>query len=233
VYLGKEAGDLGMTWDDVTQSVVALLRDGRDEDAWAAIDQAAGRLETRWPAPTAGFREVGRELYWTHRALPEYVRVQREQIRRLEAEPGPERAIVVRLVGALYDLASFTWPGWGNDVRAEDVETGAEAADRALRLREDSAYSDLEFTVTPGMAHWVVGAHALVAGNFERARKELALSGDETLARGYLGLVDLAEAGDRGELDAVLGELAAKDDEDSAFYRDQLVAASDVLGRTA
>jgi hypothetical protein len=222
-----------MTWDDVSGRVVALLRDGRDEEAWAAVNEAASGLETRWPAPTAGFREVGRELYWTHRALPEYVRLQREQIRRLEAEPGPERAVAVRLVGALYDLASFTWPGWGHDVRPEDVETGADAADRALRLRENSAYSDLEFTVTPGMAHWVVGAHALAARDFARARAELALSGDETLARGYLGLVDLAEAGDRSELDAVLGELAAKDDEDSAFYRDQLVAASGALVGTA
>ena len=222
-----------MTWDDVAGRVLDLLRDGNDDEAWVAIDEAAGGLETRWPPPSAGFREVGRELYWTHRALPEYVRLQGEQIRRLEAEPGQERDVVVRLVGALYDLASFTWPGWGNDVRVEDVEVGSDAADRCLRLREDSAYADLEFTVTPGMAHWVVGAHALAADNFKRAREQLALSGDETLARGYLGLVDLAEAGDTSALDAVLGELAAKDDEDSAFYHDQLVAASGALGRTA
>jgi hypothetical protein len=221
-----------MSWEDIGGRVLKLLRDGRDDEAWAAIDEAAGGLETRWPAPAAGFREVGRELYWTHRALPEYVRLQREQIRRLEAEPGPEQNVVVRLVGSLYDLASFTWPGWGHDVRAEDVALGADAADRSLRLREDSAYADLEFTITPGMAHWVVGAHALAAGDFDRARAELALSGDETLARGYLGLVDLAEAGDGSALDAVLGELSARDDEDSAFYRDQLVAASGALVRT-
>ncbi len=222
-----------MTWNDVTNRVLNLLRNSRDEEAWAAIDEAAGGLETRWPPPSAGFREVGRELYWTHRALPEYVRLQRQQIRRLEAEPGPERTIAVRLVGALYDLASFTWPGWGNDVRAEDVEIGADAADRCLRLREDFAYADLEFTITQGMAHWVVGAHALATGNFEKARAQLALSGDETLARGYLGLVDLAEAGDARALDAVLGELAARDDEDAAFYHDQLVAASGAMGRRA
>jgi hypothetical protein len=221
-----------MTWDDVANRVLDLLREGRDEEAWAAVDEASGGLETRWPPPTAGFREVGRELHWTHRALPEYVRLQREQIRRLEAEPGPERTIVVRLVGALYDLASFTWPGWGNDVRAEDVELGAGAAARALRLREDPEYADLQFKVTPGMAHWVVGAHALAAGNFEKARAQLRLSGDETLARGYLGLVDLAEADDGSALDTVLGELAARDDEDSAFDHDQLVAASGALGRT-
>jgi hypothetical protein len=222
-----------MTWNDVAGRVLDLLREGRDEEAWATIDEAAGELETRWPPPAAGFREVGRELYWKHGALPEYVRLHREQIRRLETERGGERMVVVRLVGALYDLASFTWPGWGKDVRPEDVELGAEAADRCLRLREDSAYADLQFSVTPGMAHWVVGAHALAAGNFQKARTQLALSGDETLARGYLGLVDLAEAGDGRALEGVLGELAAREDEDSAFYHDQLVAASAVLGRTA
>lgn len=225
-----------MSWDEVAVRVLEQLRAGRDGEPWAAIDKAAETLETRWPPPTAGFREVGRELYWTHGALPEYVRLQQEQIRRLEAESLPESALAPRLVGALYDLASFTWPGWGperGEAAAEDVRAGAAAAERCLRLRENPALADLEFTITPGMAHWIVGAHALAAGDFARAREQLALSGDDMLERGYLGLVDLVEAGDPGPLDAVLGELATKDDEDSAFYREQLVAAADVFGGTA
>jgi hypothetical protein len=209
--------------------VLGLLREGRDEDAWAEIDEAAQSLETHWPPPAAGFREVGRELYWTHRAVPEYVRLQQQQIRRLEALPEPD---VVRLTGALYDLASFTWPGWGpeqGEPGAEEVRAGAEAAARSLRLREDPDHAGREFTITSGMAHWVAGAHALAAGELATARAELALSGDEKLARGYLGVVDLVERGDRSQLDAVLDELAATDDEDSRFYRDQLVTAADVF----
>ena len=218
-----------MTWEEVGGRVLGLLREGRDEEAWAAIDEAAPALETRWPPPAAGFREVGRELYWTHHAVPEYARLQQEQIRRLEAEPEPD---VVRLTGALYDLASFTWPGWGPEQghpRPDDVLAGAEAAARCLELRESPAYADRDFTITPGMAHWVAGAHALAAGELRTARAELALSGDEKLSRGYLGVVDLVERGDRSQLDAVLEELAAADDEDAHFYRDQLAMAAQVF----
>jgi hypothetical protein len=212
-----------VTWEDVGSRVYGLLREGRDQEAWAAIDEAAQSLETRWPPPASGFREAGRELYWTHRAVPEYVRLQQEQIRRLEAEPEPD---LVRLTGALYDLASFTWPGWGLEVSADDARLGAEAAERCLRLRRSA---DGEFTITEGMAHWVLGAHALAAGELRTARAELAQSGDDTLSRGYLGVIDLVERGDRSQLDGVLGELAEADDEDSRFYRDQLVTAAEVF----
>ena len=212
-----------VTWEEVAARVHRLLGDGHDEEAWAAIDEAAEQLEARWPPPAAGFREVGRELYWTHRTVPEYVRLQQEQIRRLEAEPDPD---LPRLTGALYDLASFTWPGWGLDVAPDDARLGAGAADRCLLLRTSV---DGEFTITEGMAHWVAGAQALADGRLHTARAELAQSGDETLSRGYLGVLDLVERGDRSQLDAVLGELGDADDEDSRFYREQLERAAEVF----
>ena len=215
-----------MSWEEVGAEVLAHLRAGRDEDAWAAIDEAAATLETRWPPPAAGFREAGRELYWTHRAVPEYVRLQQEQTRRLEAEPAPD---IVRLTGALYDLASFTWAGWGIPVGPAERTAGAAAAERCLRLRLEGQG---EFTISQGMAHWVAGAHALAAGDLATARAELALSGDDRLARGYLGVVDLVERGDRSELDAVLDELGSASDEDSAVYREQLETAAAVFERS-
>jgi hypothetical protein len=212
-----------VTWEEVSARVLGLLREGRAAEAWAAIDEAAPELETRWPPPASGFREVGRELYRTHRAVSEYVRLQQEQIRRIEAEPKPD---VARLTGALYDVASFTWPGWGLEVGPDDARLGAAAADRCLRLR---VAGNGDFTITEGMAHWVAGAHSLAAGDLRSARAELAQSGDDTLSRGYLGVVDLVERGDRAQLDAVLRELAAADDEDSRFYREQLVTAAEVF----
>jgi hypothetical protein len=212
-----------VTWEEVGARVHGLLREGRDDEAWATIDDAAAELETRWPPPASGFREAGRELYWTHRAVPEYVRLQQEQIRRLEAEPDPD---LPRLTGALYDLAAFTWTGWGLEVPPDDARLGAEAADRCLLLRTSV---DGEFTITEGMAHWIAGAHALADGRLHTARAELAQSGDETLSRGYLGVVDLVERGDRSQLDRVLGELADADDDDSRFYREQLEQAAEVF----
>ena len=212
-----------MTWDKVGARVHGLLQEGRDDEAWAAIDDAAETLETRWPPPTSGFSEAGRELYWTHRAVREYVRLQQEQIRRIEAEPDPD---LPRLTGVLYDLASFTWPGWGLDVSPDDARLGAEAAERCLLLRTSV---DGEFTITEGMAHWVAGAHALAGGRLHTARAELAQSGDDKLSRGYLGVVDLVERGDRSQLDGVLDELEDADDEDARFYREQLVKAAEVF----
>ena len=212
-----------MTWEEVGARVHALLRDRRDAEAWAAIDEAAQTLATRWPPPASGFREAGRELYWTHRAVPDYVRLQQEQIRQLEAEPEPDLA---RLAGALYDLAAFTWPGWGLEVPPECARVGAEAAERCLLLRTSA---DGEFTISEGMAHWVLGAHALAEGRLKIARTELAQSGDDNLSRGYLGVVDLVERGDRSQLDGVLAELGETDDDDSRFYREQLVTAAEVF----
>ena len=212
-----------MTWEEVGSRVHELLREGRDDEAWAAIDEAAETLEARWPPPASGFREAGRELYWTHRAVPEYARLQQEQIRRIEAQADPD---LPRLTGALYDLASFTWPGWGLEVSPDDARAGAEAADRCLLLRTSV---EGEFTISEGMAHWVAGAHALADGRLHTARAELALSGDETLSRGYLGVVDLVERGDRSVLNAVLDELGSAEDADSAFYREQLETAAEVF----
>jgi hypothetical protein len=79
------------------------------------------------------------------------------------------------------------------------------------------------------MAHWVLGAHALAAGRLNIARTELAQSGDDKLSRGYLGVVDLVERGDRSQLDGVLAELGETDDDDSRFYREQLVTAAEVF----
>jgi len=212
-----------VTWEAVGARVHELLGEGRDEEAWTAIDEAAPELETRWPPPASGFREAGRELYWTHRDVPGFVRLEQEQIRRIEAEPDPDLA---RLTGALYDLASFTWPGWGLEVSPGDAKLGVEAADRCLLLRTSV---DGEFTITEGMAHWIAGAHALADGRLHTARAELAQSGDDRLSRGYIGVVDLVERGDRSQLDGVLDELAQADDTDSRFYREQLEKAAEVF----
>ena len=106
------------------------------------------------------------------------------------------------------------------------MRLGAEAADRCLLLRTSV---EGEFTISEGMARTGSRAPALSDGRLHTARAELAQSGDETLSRGYLGVVDLVERGDRSQLDGVLGELEDVDDDDSRFYRDQLVKAAEVF----
>ena len=223
------------TPDVVAVRALELLRAGDDAAAWREIDDFAAREDVTPAVPglAAGFREVGRALFWTHKALPEYVRLQQEQLRRYGDDPAHVRMVT----GVLYDLASFTWPGWGNEVRPEDQDAGRSAAERCVALREDPAHAEIEFGVTPAMAHWVVGAHALAAGDvaearraFERAReRNLEAGEDDALDRGYLALLDLVDrpddAGAASRLESVLAELAERDDEDAGFIHEQLVTA--------
>ncbi|MBD0330566.1 MAG: hypothetical protein ICV64_10755 [Thermoleophilia bacterium] len=225
-------------WDAVAVDVLERLRAGDEAAAWAAIDAAAAAAdEVAVPGPAAGFREVGRTLYWSHRALPEYVRLQQEQVRRYEEAGGP----VTRLAGVLYDLAAFTWPGWGDDVRPEAERAGREAACRCAELRADPRYADADFPLTAAMAHWVVGAHALAAREldearaaFERARDRTCAAGaDDALDRGYLALADvLARPRDphaERAFEAVVAELTDRGGEEPDFLRDQLVTARRVF----
>jgi len=221
--------------ETVAARVLELLRAGDDERAWREIDTLAAQegFTPAVPGPAAGFREIGRDLFWTHTAVSEYVRLQREQLRRYGDDP----AYVRNVTGVFYDLASFTWPGWGNEVRPEDEAAGREAARRCVALREDPANAEVEFGVTPAMAHWVAGAHALAAGDLEEARRafqrarerNLEAGEDDALDRGYLALVDVVERGDGDALDSVLAELGARDDEDAAFILDQLVTARELF----
>jgi hypothetical protein len=225
--------------DAVAVRALELLRAGDDSAAWREIDDfaASGEVTPAVPGPAAGFREIGRELFWTHKAIPEYVRLQQEQLRRYGDDP----AYVRNVTGVLYDLASFTWPGWGNEVRPEDRDAGRAAAERCVAMRENPAHADVEFGVTPAMAQWALGAHALAAGDahaarsaFERARqRNLDAGEDDSLDRGYLALADLMERPEdsaaAARLESVLAELAERDDEDAAFIREQLVTARGIF----
>jgi hypothetical protein len=227
------------TPDAVARRTLELARAGDDAAAWREIDDFAARgdVTPAVPGPAAGFREIGRELFWTHKALPEYVRLQQEQLRRYGDDP----AYVRNVTGVLYDLASFTWPGWGDAVRPQDQDAGRRAAERCVALREDPAHADVEFGVTPAMAHWVVGAHALAAGDvagarsaFERARERNVEDGaDDAIDRGYLALADLVERPEdtaaSARLEWVLAELGERDDEDAGFIREQLVTARGIF----
>jgi hypothetical protein len=66
-----------------------------------------------------------------------------------------------------YNLGSYTWPGWdepGIKIQPEDLVLGFQAAKLNLRLGEDLARGAEPMS----RAHWLVGAHALAAGNMQR-----------------------------------------------------------------
>lgn len=240
-------------WDAVAAQVLERLRRGRDAEAFAMIEQAAMSSEGAAPGPNPGFREVGLALYWQHRALPEFLTLQREHLRRLEAllahDGGATDAapLIRALGGAYYNLASFAWPGWdeaGIVIGPEELAAGRAAALRCLEIRQEAAHASVPFGYTLSMAHWMLGAYHLAAREWNAAREQLGhaqrlnreAGQTEILEAGYRALVDLLERPDDTAavtaFEAIIAQLEARgEDEDAACYRQQLLSARRVFGR--
>jgi hypothetical protein len=239
-------------WDAVAARVLELLRGGRGNAAFAMIEQAAMSGGEAAAGPNPGFREVGLALYWKHRALPEFLTLQREHRRRLEAalaacdNPTAASPLVRALAGSYYNLASFAWPGWdeaGIVIGPEELAAGRDAALRCLDLRRNPAHAAVPFGYTPAMAHWMVGAYHLAAREWDAARAEFGearrlnreAGAVDVLEAGYLALCDALERPDdpsaSAAFAAVITQLEARDeDEDAACYRQQLLSARRVFG---
>jgi hypothetical protein len=235
-------------WNDAAGAVLTLLKANKTEAAWALIQECAETLPTTGPVP--GFNETALALYWQHRDLDAHVQVAEERLRRLrealDMGANGERGALVRAEGGTnYNLASFAWPGWGeDDVTPSDAAkvAGRRAATRCLDIRTDPANADYVFGYDKAMAHWVVGAWALSDGDYNRARKHfdsaredcLLKNEDDALYVGYLALVDVLEhPGDPAAESHFTSALTTfedrKDDEDAAFFRDQLINARTAL----
>jgi hypothetical protein len=238
-------------WDAVAVQALDLLRAGPERKAFAVIDQQADAMASDAAVgPNPGFREVGPALYWKHRALPAFLALQREHLRRLEASlTGCEEAAVAPLVRALggsyYNLASFAWPGWeepGIVIDAEALAAGRAAALRCLEIRRDPAHAAVPFGYTLAIAHWMVGAYHLAAREWDAARESFAQAqrlkqeaGEaDVLEAGYLALTDVLERPEDTAavtaFEGILAQLAARpEDADAACYRQQLVSARRVF----
>lgn len=149
----------------------------------------------------------------------------------------PAQAIEIRRFarGVAFNIASFTWPGWGDSpepISGARQELGLEAAERAVEL------ADTIGEMTPN-ALWILGAHQLNAGmydeaiaSFERAK---GLARDDFYRSMHTGWVQLtkvvATGGTSGleELDVAIYNLRTADSEHAAFFADQLSTARRVF----
>jgi hypothetical protein len=186
------------------------------------------------------FFQLAHEAYWKKKDLPSSIAFARTAMetgqtmaKNLKPKDPAAAAEVLGVVkGIAYNLASFTWPGWnesGITIGPDDLAMGREAA----RL---NFYLALELKRPPdkvATAHWMMGAHALAAGDHEHARKHFhdyqSTATDETsklTARGYGAVTDLAAGRERDraakEFDQAVAGLKAIKSEDSKFYAQQL-----------
>ena len=145
----------------------------------------------------------------------------------------PAQAVEIRRFarGVAYNIASFTWPGWGDSpdpISDSRQELGLLAAERALELAERIG------EVTPN-ALWILGAHQLNAGmydeaitSFERAKGLARNDFYRAMHSAWQALTEVVAASGETRiqaLDAAIANLRNSDDEDAEFFADQLSTA--------
>lgn len=148
--------------------------------------------------------------YWhhqDHRASREFmeagVAYGLEQARRLQPFCPNEAQQIMRSVwGLTYDIASFTWDGWGApwaSISADDLAVGLRSARRSVELAHQLRLP----AYRRAMSHWVLGAHLLSAGDIRRAEEEMSRSLEADveakdrdsiqLAKGHLAVLGILE----------------------------------------
>src|SRR5207237_9220764 len=119
-----------------------------------------------------------RELYWKQKDLSRslafaFAAVNVAWLRAMDVEKSdPDLAKELRhsAKGMCYDIASFTWDGWGESritITPTDLALGLDAAKANLRLAEQLQRGDLPMS----RAHWMLAGHHLSAGNSDLALK--------------------------------------------------------------
>ena len=145
----------------------------------------------------------------------------------------PAQAVEIRRFarGVAFNIASFTWPGWGDSpepISDARQELGLQAAERTVELAERIG------EVTPN-ALWIFGVHQLNAGkyddaisSFERAKGFARNDFYRAMHAAWQQLTRVvAEGGNSGieVLDAAISDLRNSDDDDAEFFADQLTTA--------
>jgi hypothetical protein len=228
------------------QALALLAR----EDTQLAIDLITGNYAAADAMKI--FILVSRDLYWQSKNLSAALVMGRAglQFGLNEARHlGPqEQALAYELSSQAkvlaYDLSSFCWPGWqeqGITIPSVYLGDGRDLAHINLRLAQQLRKGDLPMS----RAWWLLGAHQLAVGQYERARRAFVegikyataaqTRETELLLRGYLYLADILKEPDNErlqlEFDFILDEL--RNSEEGTFFSKQLVTAHSVFSQSS
>ncbi len=148
----------------------------------------------------------------------------------------PGQAVEIRRFarGVAFNIASFTWPGWGDSpepVSQERQQLGLEAAHRAVEIAKQID------DVTPNSL-WILGAHQLNAGyyddailSFEQAKGLARNDFYRSMHAAWQQLTSVVAADDNAglrQLEIAIEDLRHADSEDAEFFADQLSTATRV-----
>ena len=191
----------------------------------------------------AGAAHAGamRDAYWQGEDLALVVALGYAGITRCftaAARADPDTALELRSTAKAmsYNLASFTWDGWGDRaVSPLDLGAGLAAAEENLRLAHELDKGDLPVS----RALWMLGAHLVSAGRRDEARQRFtaaaagartaAAEAEALLSEAFAALCDVLEGAPGAEDDlerrlAILGEA-----EDGPAFVEQVTTAREVF----
>lgn len=190
----------------------------------------------------SAYREAMRSAYWTDKDVLFAVAIADAGVHRLtsdaaEADEPLAHELQSAAKGLLYDVASFTWIGWGEpdvEIGSDEASAGLAAARLNLSMAIDLDKGDLPVS----RAYWMLGAHLLTANDLDAAAEAFEQSVIHARAAGAAPEVGLGEAfgaltalaagGSTGDLDRAIARLG--DIEDGSFFVDQVLTARRVLG---
>lgn len=212
----------------------------REKDTYALVEL----LEKEDPrTAAAAYSQLQLNFYWQQKNLTAVIAISRAGIQHslgsaIRAKtPGEREALRGSAKALAYNLASFTWPGWGEEgvaISQSAMRVGYDAARLNLRLAEELKRPE----DAQARAWWTLGAHELSAGEYAAAREAFAKgqahasrSPDKSLTRllqGYILLVDALTKSDpaaRPAFDKVVAALESEDSADGKDYASQLSVA--------
>ena len=157
------------------------------------------------------------------------------QIEQLK-ESDPETANKIRKFarGVAYNIAAFTWPGWGDTepISQEAQELGFSAA--RVGLEYSKAAEDITSNIL-----WINGAHALAAKEFDPAVEhfEAALEVSKTeidklMQGGWIALSRLLDNPNehfKEAFETAFNNLQSNDHEYAEFFAEQLTTAREIF----
>ena len=212
-----------------------LIKAGKLEEAVASLRRPERPLDA-----LGATNILIRHYYWKEKNLPVVVELAESAIAfgRAVAEALADAEQKARILGSVkaiaYNLASFTWPGWGEDgmvITPDQRQRGRHAADLNLRLAQQLEKDPQAISA----AFWMVGAHQLTdqraeaaVASFKRARDYSEKAGDlagKALNDGFIGIA-LALCGRTTEglkvARMAVAALKSLGGEDATFYAEQV-----------
>lgn len=226
----------------VSHSEQAVTR-GLEEGPLGSIAALAAVADTSDAADAYG--QAMKSAYWEHHDVALVTAIAYAGAGRLLAlaeeadDPDEAHEAKTAVRGLMYDLASFSWPGWdepGVSISSDAQAAGLSAARACFALTAELGMEDL----ARSRAHWMLGAHLLMAAAPVEAGDQFSLAGqaadragadaEVSLSSGFAALAALA-AGAAGAEDALvsaLDELRAVDGGD--MFVEQVETARRVLG---